>query len=324
MLLMDNFADDYMDQLKNMPVELFSDDTATSALMAWQLNRPAYLLPIQMSPEMLSLDPRLPGNLPVYHRVPPNQSAPPKNSQRTGPQYGDKFVTYKERKRLAREGSDARAPTVMFDSMARTTMVTPAPKYLAERLESVKEITENVYPEFRFFFWSLQDPGTPDMPGKIKMLKDVQGNPLPQSLIFSVRIIENAFREFQIDYIEITIPQGPVSKTTAAEACTQPLTALYDGPGAAMLSNLRFNPLTYFSTTYDELIIRLIPRSRKTYVTADKCEDMSFLLSGVKVNMSSTEIKVKPTITIHYHNSSTQNPTQYPVPSMALTPVPQP
>ncbi|KAF4441593.1 hypothetical protein F53441_11997 [Fusarium austroafricanum] len=190
-LLIENFADDYRHQLENMPKDLYSDDTSTSALMAWQLILPASMLPIQTLPEMLSPDPSMPRELPVYHREPPHQPAPPKNSQRTGPQYGDEFVSYEERKKFAREGSGPQAPAAM---------------YLQESLEGIQGIAENLYPMFQSFFWPLENPGTAGDLGKIKMLKDFQGNVLPQSLVFGIRIVGNAFEEFKIKAIEISIP----------------------------------------------------------------------------------------------------------------------
>ncbi|KAI1845227.1 hypothetical protein JX266_008537 [Neoarthrinium moseri] len=330
MLLMENFADDYHTQLINkMAGSLYSDDTATSALMAWQLNELSYMLPIQSSTGLRSPGPTRPRKLPVHRRTPPQPPPPPKRSQKTATRSSDPFVSYDERKQLARDTVGPLPPPAARDPMARRTMVTPAPRYLRERHGEGDGLGDSLFPDIRFFFWSLENPGTPDDPGKIKMLKDARGKALPQSLVFSVRIAANAFEDFQIEAIEIIIPQGPAPKATRAEGNSSPssdttvypLTTLYDGPGAAMLSNLRFNPTTFFSTTYDELIIRLIPRSLNEFVTADMCTDMSFLLSGVKVNVSSEEITVTPTINLYYRRFKKQQPTQYPPPCMVLTPV---
>ncbi|KAB8349755.1 hypothetical protein FH972_023769 [Carpinus fangiana] len=310
MLLMDNYAPDYNSQLMaKMPPSFYSDNMASSALMAWQLNNPSWMLPVDIPPGMLS--PRIstrPRALPVHERTPPPPPKPPV-SQKDDSRSCDDFLLYEER--LVRKNY---VPVAGGNPMGRFTRAQDL-SWPPTRIPQPDDFADDNYPVIEFFFWSMEEPGTPQDPGSIPMLVDAKSKPLAQDLIFSINIVDNAYPSVQIDGIEIQIKQGPPSQMT--KPSIGPLTQLYDGPGASMLSNLRFNPKTMFSQNYDTLIIRLVPRSLEGYVTADRCASMSFLLAGVKVNVSPAQVTVMPDVSVNYRNL----PVGTAKPYMTLMPV---
>ena len=299
-LLMENYAADYQYQLSaTMPSDLYADDTASSALMAWQLNNPSWMLPIEIESGQLS--PRVfthPRTLPVYKRTPPPPPKPPASqkddsrSRNTFPSYGD---------RLVRNNYVAVAGR---NPMGRYTRATPLAQHPVRGPQAGKGSGQGSgYPKVEVFCWSMDKPGTPEDPGAIPMLTDVKSNPMPQDIIFSINIVDNASEDFYIEGVKIDIKQG--SPASGTQPSIGALTQVYDGPGASMLSNLRFNPTTSFSQVYNELIVQLVPRSNSGCVHSNRCISMSFLLSGVKVNVSQTEVTVRPDVTIRYRDMQT-------------------
>ncbi|RDL32367.1 uncharacterized protein BP5553_08823 [Venustampulla echinocandica] len=343
MFLMDNFAPDYNAQLNlKMPPGYYSDETPSSALMAWQLSNLSYLLPITAPPGFKPPPvTRHPRALPVHRRVAPPLPPPPP-SQKHGHRYLDKFPRLEDRPTRKHY-----VPQAAPNPMGRYARHYPTPRWISDRPSTLSGGPGVLFPAFEFFFWSAEAPGAPGNPGTIPMLRDMKEAPMAQDLIFSITIpaATRPDPSFLLEYIEIEIPQGnpavgdspdTLSATSLGghlgtsnepDVGTQgPLTTLYDGPGASMLSNLRFNPICTFSQNYNTLIIRLIPRSLGENgtigtVPADRCNELSFLLAGVKATISSEEVTVVPRISIHYKNYNVQHPTQFPQPSMALKPV---
>lgn len=332
-LLMDNFVTYYNDRLNTlMDSEYYSDTVASSALAAWQLNTPAYLLPIKAPTGFDSPVSTRPRKLPVSRRTPPQLPAPPVQ-HKTKTRYDGEFVKFEDR--LVRHNY---RPMVGYNPMGRYVRLsrTPrssesmarfvAPKAMSGASSEVggDAVGTDLFPDFRFFFWSAEKPGTPAAPGTIPMYTDIQGNPMPQDLIFSINLVDNAYPEFEVTYVEIEIRQGPAP--TDPNPSIGPLMATYDGSGGAMLSNLRFNPSLTSSQTYSSLTIRLVPRTMADpqpdvltgYVPADRCRELSFVLRGVKVNVSPARVTVQPKISIHYLNRATQAPKGDP--KMTLTP----
>jgi hypothetical protein len=119
---------------------------------------------------------------------------------------------------------------------------------------------------------------------------------VPQDIIFSIRIINHA-DNFNLTSISITIPMGvPI---TSPSQNPGPLTQAYTGPGATMLSNLRFNPLVSNDTDTNSLVITLIPRSLQGFVELASQTELNFMLSSVVVNYSPNgpaTVFVRPTI----------------------------
>ncbi|OJJ40101.1 hypothetical protein ASPWEDRAFT_82779, partial [Aspergillus wentii DTO 134E9] len=104
---------------------------------------------------------------------------------------------------------------------------------------------------------------------------------LPQDLIFSIRVSNNTNNRYKLTAFHIWIPLGK------ATINNERLMENYTGPGATVLSNLRFNVLLKFINEDDEsrtLRISLLPRSRKQYVDITLVKEMSFLLALAQVN----------------------------------------
>ncbi|GAW24016.1 hypothetical protein ANO14919_135950 [Xylariales sp. No.14919] len=121
-------------------------------------------------------------------------------------------------------------------------------------------------------------------PGKaeIHMARDDDAV-VPQDLIFSVLVSNTEHSDWRLVEFDIVVPLGP------ADPDSHRLTARYDGPGARMLSNLRFNVLPSLShgdggggNKY--LVLRLLPRSAKGWIDVKTVEEMSFLLCLADVN----------------------------------------
>ncbi|KAF8443356.1 hypothetical protein BGX38DRAFT_1272004 [Terfezia claveryi] len=101
---------------------------------------------------------------------------------------------------------------------------------------------------------------------------------LRHDLIFSIQIDPDSIYDFNLYELQIEIRLGPMGgqrKTLARN---------YDGPGARMLSNLRFNVIPVTSED-GNLLIRLLPRStREAGVPLTMVKELSFVLNGVVVN----------------------------------------
>ena len=101
--------------------------------------------------------------------------------------------------------------------------------------------------------------------------------PLRQDLIFSIQVNPKNVAQFGLEEISILLRLGPMDlsrKTLALE---------YDGPGARMLSNLRFNVIPV--TNKDgNLLLRLLPRSTTGSVPMVSIVELSFALNGIVVN----------------------------------------
>ncbi|KAL8372581.1 hypothetical protein RB595_002090 [Gaeumannomyces hyphopodioides] len=106
---------------------------------------------------------------------------------------------------------------------------------------------------------------------------------LAQDLVFSIRVASNKASQWRLRELSLRIELGAPASTKQDRVY---LMERYDGPGPAMLSNLRFNVLasnpTIKGTRY--LQLRLLPRSSKGWIDMSTVTDMSFLLSLAKVS----------------------------------------
>ncbi|KAF5667489.1 hypothetical protein FDENT_12081 [Fusarium denticulatum] len=104
---------------------------------------------------------------------------------------------------------------------------------------------------------------------------------LPQDIVFSVLVSRNKFSSYQLSEFDIAIELG----TSADDNC---IMETYAGPGARMLSNLRFNVLMSFTTMPVTerkcLLLRLIPRSHKGWIRMKDVHEMSFMLTLAQLN----------------------------------------
>ncbi|KAF5676664.1 hypothetical protein FCIRC_6959 [Fusarium circinatum] len=104
---------------------------------------------------------------------------------------------------------------------------------------------------------------------------------LPQDIVFSVLVSRNKYSSYQLTEFDIAIELGK----SADNNC---IMETYAGPGARMLSNLRFNVLMSFTTmpvTEKKcLLLRLIPRSHKGWIRMQDVHEMSFMLTLAQLN----------------------------------------
>lgn len=122
---------------------------------------------------------------------------------------------------------------------------------------------------------------------------------LRQDLVFSV-LVSNRESEYMLKEFDIAIPLGSITYRNR-----NMLMQTYDGPGASMLSNLRFNVLMQFTRledmNLDVLMLRLLPRSSTGYISVKKVFELSFLLCLAKVNAYRNDMRVVTLYTREYY-----------------------
>ncbi|KAH6632444.1 hypothetical protein F5144DRAFT_621236 [Chaetomium tenue] len=106
---------------------------------------------------------------------------------------------------------------------------------------------------------------------------------LPQDLVFSIHATNNTSEEWDLMELAIMIPLGPAPTDPKGPYFVM---KEYAGPGATMLSNLRFNVVVALVTPGNNpaLQLRILPRSSKGHINITKVQDLSFLLGMVDVN----------------------------------------
>ncbi|KAF3208014.1 hypothetical protein TWF192_003200 [Orbilia oligospora] len=121
--------------------------------------------------------------------------------------------------------------------------------------------------------------GPPEFKYKVAPASSPKSTTIPilpeeQDLIFSIVYQSSAF-DYELSSVTITIPMSHPTKPS--------LTKAYRGPGATMLSNLRFYVRALYSTENNALQLVLLPRSTRKVVRVTDIKDMSFMLSRVLV-----------------------------------------
>ncbi|EXJ83693.1 hypothetical protein A1O1_07317 [Capronia coronata CBS 617.96] len=316
-LLLDNLAPDVRTTLHTMmPNNWFSDDVATSALMANQLNNPAWSLEIDLSTKAVlshfsasTENEQKPRVLPLC----PAKTPPPVSSRIRQSEPKLSFTVPAHLDSRARAIRHTPLPVTHPPPHHRMTDILPPDfKFAVPNVGDVPEDPAKK-PVLNYFFWSADVPGTPANPGQVPMRADM----VPQDIIFSIRILRNTFN-YHLLSIQITIPLGKPLQNFADNP--GPLTKHYTGPGETMLSNLRFNPLLNISDDRNTLVIRLLPRSTKGFVLLSQQKELSFMSSGVAVDCSPDTVpyvNVRPDI-VEVYQGYTQPPQQDPLPLMVL------
>ncbi|CAG1992344.1 unnamed protein product [Fusarium graminearum] len=104
---------------------------------------------------------------------------------------------------------------------------------------------------------------------------------LAQDLIFSIVLRQSEISQYLLMELTIDVALGSNNPTYF-------LMSNYTGPGAHMLTNLRFNviPTTWYDQSHDRyfLRIRLLPRAEKGWVIATAVNELSFLLGLASIN----------------------------------------
>lgn len=105
---------------------------------------------------------------------------------------------------------------------------------------------------------------------------------LPQDLIFSIVLKQSEINQYLLMEVTVDIALG------SPDEATYFLMSNYTGPGAHMLTNLRFNviPTTFHDQNQNRyyLRIRLLPRAEKGWVIAPAVPELSFLLGLASIN----------------------------------------
>lgn len=99
---------------------------------------------------------------------------------------------------------------------------------------------------------------------------------LPLDLVFSIILQSNPADDFDLLSVTLTVPIGPMG------GFPRTLLNTYSGPGATMLSNLRFNVSIGFSGGV--MTLGLFPRTAGKSVHINCATELSFILSMVNVN----------------------------------------
>ncbi|KAI5836922.1 hypothetical protein DFP73DRAFT_620666, partial [Morchella snyderi] len=100
-----------------------------------------------------------------------------------------------------------------------------------------------------------------------------------QDLVFGIVLSSGSNTQYRLRSIELSLPLGSIDDPAQQQ---QPAFAVsYDGPGAAMLSNLRFNVAVEFGKKH--MVMRLLPRTTRGWVPVAMCAEVSFGLGWVLV-----------------------------------------
>lgn len=127
---------------------------------------------------------------------------------------------------------------------------------------------------------------------------------IPQDLIFSITLKnKNSASGFALQWMSISIPFIMTADDTNNKEL---LMTGYQGSGAFMVTNLRFNPVcslikkSAFESSKTSLKIELLPRTHLKKVPVRECQDLTFLLNGVVVEKVRNEKTMALTVTIKH------------------------
>lgn len=283
----------------------FDDSAATSALLAMQLNDPIYNLTISLK-----------GAAPALHALggPPGEKEAVRTLKQLSPARVKKSRNVDtdtnsggndDEPAAARDDSDDADGEWIFqrpESYVASTSFTSA--HLAPHVRAIQHLPSI----------SIATPRAPDtrpgvQPGAapIRRADDIQDHPagpprydikissntasgttvielhgsnLAQDLIFSIHVTQDVENQYRMVELDLQIELGP---TTADEVH---LMERYDGPGVAMLTNLRFNVLAMNAVIdgVSYLRLRLLPRAAQGWIQMTSVSEMGFLLSLAQVN----------------------------------------
>lgn len=287
----------HMGMYKDGDVEkpYFRDDTATSALMALQLNDPVYSLtislaqpqtsrtlallssPLEDRPQATALAQLLPARVAKTRDLEAREGAqrPGTESESQTEELNlDRNEKYKAGPRLPAPHTKT-LPTVDF--LATTMPASPLPFLNLAAMVGDANSDPALAPRYDISITSNTSNG-----GNVIWV-DRAAN-VEQDLVVSVRLTNNRSSQYQLKELDILIKMGPVQSSSSARYY---ITENYSAGSYFMLTNLRFNVLGAISqdegVTY--LQMRLLPRTAKGWIDATKVSEMSFMLQLVKVNL---------------------------------------
>ncbi|QKX64041.1 uncharacterized protein TRUGW13939_11214 [Talaromyces rugulosus] len=274
----------------------FNDDTPTSALLALQLSDPIYEFHIILDnvfSEDNSGNTHDPGPR-VLQRTIPSEVSPASLPSIPEPEPGAESTEYARWQSTAPpEVTSTPVMSIPLTSQA-VAVSPPSPdipfstpqSYTSHQIPRALGVVPASHPQYKCNITSVGSD----------TINVTQEN-LPQSLIFSIQVLNNYSPDYKIQAFDIWLPLGEV------DPYSPKLLKTYQGPRPTMLSNLRFNVIHRFPRLDDKLHLQLtaMPRSMKRFVPANMVSEMSFVLGLVRVNkFASPETRFRVRTQVRY------------------------
>ncbi|KAK6510288.1 hypothetical protein TWF481_005005 [Arthrobotrys musiformis] len=294
----------------------FTETCPSAAMMAYQLNDPCWQLKIEVPehPEIapFTLSQTFPPNFPL---VTSEQPSPP-TALESAP-----HVTFDERASappLKLTGSLPRfkrlIPAEIYNATEDLPILLSAPGTPSSPAEMILTPTSPTFPDAEFITneASVDDyifvaAGPPEFKYRVAPASTPKANVIPmlpdeQDLIFSI-VYQNSAFDFELASVTITIPMSHPTKPS--------LTKSYRGPGAVMLSNLRFYVRALYSTENNALQLVILPRSTRRVVRVSDVKDMSFILNRVLVQSYKKVTSIEAIVQEVYKSGKAEPKTLY-------------
>ncbi|KAF3936872.1 hypothetical protein ABW19_dt0205715 [Dactylella cylindrospora] len=291
-LILPTWTNDIWNNLTQRTGQYFAEDKPTAAMTAIQLNNPIYVLqigkhtildkisggaspPFQgMSKPMRDI---LIANTVTASQVvtPPSISLPdPRKRRVSDAQLQSRTIGYKEF-RFLDPSQTASIQGILSKDVSQSAGPASLNPNTRKFIYGISTDGPASKPRYGYDVYPIDyDPAERDKGYAIPTNRDIL-----QDIVFSIELLNpQLVAQHRLQEIRIIVPLGsPKMKTSSF------LTHHYKGPGATMMSNLRFNILIELDDT--SLHLRLIPRaSDGKGVYFQKAKDVSFILSLVKVN----------------------------------------
>ncbi|CAO2658404.1 Nn.00g061270.m01.CDS01 [Neocucurbitaria sp. VM-36] len=312
-LILETYSADVLRKLTDhMPAGKFTDDTATAAMVAVQLNNAVYKMDVTTDPDgkppekkpvmsLMMLEPKehdpasvmtLVASSPVDDEEDPEKTfmlppLPDRPTPNSAPVQVVAAPHYKSMQTASTEEDD-RVRTLMMT----VPLVTATPSTTtASTKGSMKASRVPRGPAMTPFEQALtkRDPANkPIFKYRVYPISTLEesalgiptNSPIKQDLVFSIVLTNPKPGRFHLSEIKVVVPRGRPSTGSTVKRLN--LLNEYAGPGPTMLSNLRLNVLAEHSR--DAITLRVIPRSTTGYIPIDTVREASFVLGLVEVN----------------------------------------
>ncbi|KAK6338563.1 hypothetical protein TWF730_002626 [Orbilia blumenaviensis] len=294
----------------------FTEVCPSAAMMAYQLNDPCWQLKIDL-PKREDIAP-----FTVSHTFPPN--FPVITLQRPAPPAALESAphpTFEDRSSappLKLNGGLPRfkrlIPAEIYNTNEELPILLSAPGTPSSPAEIILTPTSPAFSDIEFtshdsgddsFIWVAAGP--PEFKYRVAPASNPKAtmiNMLPeeQDLVFSI-VYQNSAFDYELSSVTITIPMAHPTKPS--------LTKAYRGPGAVMLSNLRFYVRALYSTENNALQLILLPRSTRKVVKVTDVKEMSFMLSRVLVQSYKKVTSIEAIVQEVYKSGKAESKTLY-------------
>lgn len=305
----------------------FQDTTATSALFAMQLNDPVYNLTIDLkahptTPAMAALSPPGDGSTasPELRTLKQLGTARPKRLAVDDPDDGsdsprepdsddddgeaEAFQRHADYTPTATALSKHIAPHVRaLATVSGDNLPTPAtivPSSISAAAADVTASAAGVDPSSDFPRTTSDLVGDPASSPKydIRISSNLAGHwdvitlqkpNLDQDLIFSIVLRQNESSQYKLVELDLQIQLGPAQTSPNDE--NNYMMQNYTGPGAHMLTNLRFNILPSIVDSDEPVLrLRLLPRAAKGWIDVTSVRELGFLLGLARLNAPKSSV----------------------------------